>query len=715
MLQLRTGNRLQRRRAKKHTPRLTANQVINQEALLAALKVAQAGDVIELASGDYGLLALDGNAVPTYKFTDYVTIKSADGNGGAVFSQISVYNSSYLRFDNVTVQKPSIPGDDYNTKAVEFYKSNNMQFINSEVSGTDDNDYTNDTFGMRSARGDNIVIQNNVFHDLDRATLCFDGSNITVKNNRYYDIRSDGMNFAGVHGVLIEDNTLINWHPDYWNAHPDFIQLWTNATSGGSSNVTIRGNLGIDGPGFSTDIVEHRSSPQGVFIRDVADYGLHDFTIENNFFFTKAGWGIQLDAGTGAPTNIVVRNNTVLKNIYDIPGKPVSTKHPEIALRKGIVSGVVENNVTTFRVSADNEALLGDNNVVTQGDSVNGENYWGAVFLDPFNLPMPVNAPEDARAFLPVPGSVIEGLGAYALLESFGVPPAYIAAGRASDTSAPASSLTVTFSAEDYVADSIPAGQNVAFEWDFGDGSPTASTQTVEHVFPDSGEYTVTLTITDPDTSFDFTTERVVKVVGPFLLNLTFENTLDSLGEAGGTGTWDGTPSYAAGDDGYAASFTGVGGPRATISTDAGLFTGLPAVTIYFEFKLNGTSTARPIWTYKSAFGANIGPTGANFYITTTGTPGTWVLSPTLALGDTWHTFLATYDANTGTVNTYLDGTLIKTQSGFVGPLAEWAGTLYVGGFSNSSFDGLVDNLRVINGIVPPDEMEAFMAQYGGA
>ena len=47
------------------------------------------------------------------------------------------------------------------------------------------------------------------------------------------------------------------------------------------------------------------------------------------------------------------------------------------------------------------------------------------------------------------------------------------------------------------------SGTIVAYQWDFGDGSPTKTGQTVSHVYSAPGIYTTTLTVTDEDNNMD--------------------------------------------------------------------------------------------------------------------------------------------------------------------------------------------------------------------
>ena len=111
--------------------------VENGAELLAALSSAEAGEVIELAAGDYGDVTIN-----QYSFTDYVTIKSQDPQQMAVFDTLSVKNSSYLRFEGIDVHHEL---DEYEPDWVSrIDKSDHIQVVNSMICGSADGDFLND-------------------------------------------------------------------------------------------------------------------------------------------------------------------------------------------------------------------------------------------------------------------------------------------------------------------------------------------------------------------------------------------------------------------------------------------------------------------------------------------------------------------------------------------------------------------------------------------
>ena len=139
---------------------MTNIYVSNKAELLSALSSAKGGDTIELKSGDYGSLEINN-----LDFNSYVTLKSADGNMGATFTDIEVFNSSNIRFDSVHIDSPSNSG----LALMRIDDSQNIDLINSELNGKVDNVYpiSGPTFGVYvSSSSDGIRMENNYVHDV---------------------------------------------------------------------------------------------------------------------------------------------------------------------------------------------------------------------------------------------------------------------------------------------------------------------------------------------------------------------------------------------------------------------------------------------------------------------------------------------------------------------------------------------------------------------
>ena len=93
---------------------MTTTTVSSASELQATLAAAKGGDTILVKDGSYGWVTLDN-----LKFNDYVTIKSADGNGGAVFKHIGLNNTSHIRLDSLTAEFGPTTPELHHLKAIE--------------------------------------------------------------------------------------------------------------------------------------------------------------------------------------------------------------------------------------------------------------------------------------------------------------------------------------------------------------------------------------------------------------------------------------------------------------------------------------------------------------------------------------------------------------------------------------------------------------------
>ena len=74
--------------------------------------------------------------------------------------------------------------------------------------------------------------------------------------------------------------------------------------------------------------------------------------------------------------------------------------------------------------------------------------------------------------------------------------------------------LEVAFDGEATNPDGSP-NPNFEYEWDFGDGSPVSTEQDPTHTYTEVGEYTATLTVTDPETEEQGTASVEINVNEP--------------------------------------------------------------------------------------------------------------------------------------------------------------------------------------------------------
>lgn len=333
--------------------------VSSASELQAALRSADGGETILLESGNYGWVTLDN-----LKFDAPVTIKSADGDGGARFRHITVNKSSQITLDDLTVTFGA--AKQQNDKVIDIRQSDHIKILNSEIIGNPDTkDWSDVPRGIEVWQNSHdIEISDNHLHHVSRAVLFF-GNAMEIKNNLLDDIRLDGFFFGKSTNLLIEDNFLTDFYRQ-GRDHADYMQF-DPGTTGPARDVVIRGNVMLKGDG--------NGDVQGIFganhHQDVHDGVYENFLIEDNIYFDTGLNAIQFDTGK----NMTVRNNTVLTDPSD--GRVVW-----IRLHGSQTDGVLEDNVAT-QVNAEGGAKASGNVVVQYRDAAKA-NYYGDLFVDPF-------------------------------------------------------------------------------------------------------------------------------------------------------------------------------------------------------------------------------------------------------------------------------------------------------------------------------------------
>ena len=358
-----------------------ATRVSSASELQAALKSAAGGDTILLESGNYGQFDLQN-----LKFDNHVTIKSADGNGGARFKHMTIRDSDHIKLDSLTIDFGRPDGD--NDKAIDIRNAHHVQVVNSEIIGhAGTQDWSDVARGAEVWQGSsNIEFSDNHFHHFARAALFLGVSDITFNNNRVDDIRFDGIFLGNSRNVRIENNLLTDFYRQGTD-HADYIQF-DPGISGASRDVIIRGNVMLKGNG--------NGDVQGIFganhHADLHNSVFTNFLVEDNIYFDTGLNAIQFYSGD----TMSVRNNTVLAD-------PADGRVVWVRLHGPQTDSVIENNVAT-QVDAEGGATA-SGNIIAQFQDPAQANYYGDLFADPFADPATL---EDLA---PKPGAVGFGSG----------------------------------------------------------------------------------------------------------------------------------------------------------------------------------------------------------------------------------------------------------------------------------------------------------------
>jgi len=272
---------------------MTIVSVSGAAQLTAALNSARGGDTIQLASGDYGSLVLDGRT-----FSSDVTITSG---GGAVFRDVDITGVSNLAIRNVDFTGSSRTSGNM----VSISESSGITIDNTEFSGTAIGGVQN---GLSVNNSSDIQLSNSELTDFYYGAAFRKVDNLRVLNNDVNSMDFDGLRFAQVNNVLIQGNYLHDMDGPVDGGHRDMIQFWTAETTTPSSNVTIRANVIDIGDGKMI---------QSVFVYNEAvlagaGTGMYyrNFLIEGNHIEGVHPHGIYVGESIG----LSIRNNTVVKD-----------------------------------------------------------------------------------------------------------------------------------------------------------------------------------------------------------------------------------------------------------------------------------------------------------------------------------------------------------------------------------------------------------------
>ena len=268
---------------------MTTTIVKDSTSLVSALKVAHAGDVIQLASGSYSPIALTG-----LKFDGAVTVMSQNPNALAMLNGLTVKDCQGLTFKNLDMAVDAAKAD-YPYMVIG---SNKIAFDGLNVHGSLDGNAQNDAAAMLIRNSKDVSVTNSEFQQLRHGIGHMDSDGVTISNNSFHDLQTDGVRGGGSSHVTVSNNYFTNFHMADGD-HPDAIQFWTTNTTKSASDITVSGNVVVRGGGDSI---------QGVFFRDqVGTLPFQSVTITNNIVVGGMYNGISVNGAK----DLVISGNTV--------------------------------------------------------------------------------------------------------------------------------------------------------------------------------------------------------------------------------------------------------------------------------------------------------------------------------------------------------------------------------------------------------------------
>lgn len=347
--------------------------VTSAEELDEALATVTGGETILLEAGDYGQLRLSDA-----RFSSDVTIKSADANAMASFSQVAVLGSSNVTFDTIRFDYTYSSGDGTAANRFRVDNSDGITFTDSIFDG----DFASGTgtsadgtgFGKALVvRGStDIEIVRTEFFAWWKAVGILQSEDVSLIGNNIHTIRSDGITLGQVSGVLIENNYIHDFGGAAGSGdHRDMIQI--QRSSGiGSSDIVIRNNILDMGAGDYT---------QGIWAgSDGADWEdpnalLRDVTIEGNFLYNAHTNGIALSLADG----LTITNNTLVAVPREQTG---GITIPKIIISSSASNVVIEQNIVSAVVGEEGQSDWSvQNNVYAQNTNPADPVYYDTQFV----------------------------------------------------------------------------------------------------------------------------------------------------------------------------------------------------------------------------------------------------------------------------------------------------------------------------------------------
>lgn len=382
------------------------------DQLYAALAAAKGGETILLAEGEYGAFTLLTKSGFNYAYPSTVTIASANPKRPAVFTSIDVRKAKNLTFDGILFDYRFQPGTPVHVKPFIISNGENITIRNSVFDGDVARGVSpkEDGLGygiglvMRASRGSRV--ENNEIFGFHRGMTMGAGFDAVIRGNDIHSLRSDGMDFAQMQGVLIEGNYIHDFvRSTLKSDHADMIQFWTNGTKLPSINITIRGNVLMAGKGNST---------QTIFMRnDQVDRGLkgpemfyRNVVIEDNVIVNGHAHGITLGEATG----VRIRNNTLVRGQAFAQGdnRARKVRMPRIKVAGASTDVEIIRNIGPTFPNSQKGWVIADNMVI-QDLSASGASAYGAVFVDAMT-----GAPDQLESFVYRAGSIpdVKSIGA---------------------------------------------------------------------------------------------------------------------------------------------------------------------------------------------------------------------------------------------------------------------------------------------------------------
>ena len=348
--------------------------------------------------------------------------------------------------------------------------------INNNVTSNSVN--SNDYHGISLSCSTNNNITNNIANSNKYYGIALDLSSNNILTNNSVSGNERGISLYSSNNSALTNNTA--------NSNNYGIRLYSsNSNTVSSNSLNSNENDGIyvksSNDNTLTNNIINSNGDDGIYLSSSADNNLTNNNVSNN-----ADKGIHLYKSSN---NVIFSNNIMSNNKYGI------------RLRYSSSSNTIYNNYFDNKNNADDNGNNIWNITKTAGTNIIGGSWLGGNYWSDY-AGTDTNSDGLGDTLLPYDssGDIKKG-GDYLPLVVGNRPP--IASFTYSPLNA-AVNETITFNASN---STDPDGFITHYEWDFGDGKITNTTEEIiTHLYSSAGNYTVSLTVTDNDGAKDTTT-----------------------------------------------------------------------------------------------------------------------------------------------------------------------------------------------------------------
>jgi hypothetical protein len=384
-------------------------KVGSPQELTEALSRIAAGDVVEIAPGNYPALTLYKKAGEPEA---PIVIRSADPEKAARIETMDLREVSHLVLENLTFDYTYPPGDAANTRPFQVFTTRDLQIRDSLFDGDvappdpvqPELGPLPTGFGLALRSSTEITLSRNEFRGFYRGAIITDCTDLTLQDNDIHAMRMDGLNFAQVERVRIAGNHIHDFRRAIDTGdHADMIQFWTAGTERPSRDIVIAGNVLNSGLGGFTqsilmrnELVDRGEAGEEMFFRNVE--------IRDNVIVNAHLHGITVGQADG----VKVENNTLIHNVFSegetrdpvlwIPQIRVAKTSRDVTIARNAVSEIAGPvGQADWRVSG---------NLLIQDTTPGRADFYDALFVA-----ARTGLPDDLTNFSYLPGGALAGSG----------------------------------------------------------------------------------------------------------------------------------------------------------------------------------------------------------------------------------------------------------------------------------------------------------------